>query len=239
MDFEGHVSSVSVFGAGGYGVGASFLMEAYSGGNLVASSSAAVGSGNQWIEIRLDAISPAADRVTITETTGKTAWVFDDLTFSDPAGLEAFCFGDGSGHGCPCGNISTAEEGCQNSSGVGALALANGPFSMAADQLTVDASGLIPGQAALLFSGTLEHNGGAGNIFGDGLLCVSGPITRLGVKIPDASGQATWGPGLVSSLVGAQVGDFRTLQVWYRDTAGMPCGSGFNLSNGLRGTILP
>ena len=55
---------------------------------------------------------------------------------------------------------------------------------------------------------------------------------RLGVRTPSATGAATWGPSL-GAVGGWSAGDTRYFQVWYRDPAGGPCASGFNLSNGL------
>ena len=73
---------------------------------------------------------------------------------------------------------------------------------------------------------------------GDGLLCVNGGIQRVGVSVPNASGDASWGPGIVGAL-GLGGGDTRYFQAWYRDTAGIPCGSGFNLSSALKLVVAP
>jgi hypothetical protein len=143
----------------------------------------------------------------------------------------AFCFGDGSGAPCPCGNTGMTGAGCQNSSGPGAMLNATGSNSISADDLGFVATGLIPGQSALLFSGTAQANGGLGVVLGDGLRCVGGSIRRLGVRVPDAFGNALWDPGYASSE-GWMSGDTRHFQVWFRDTAGGPCLSGFNLSSG-------
>jgi len=152
----------------------------------------------------------------------------------------AFCFGDGSGTLCPCGNPSAAGagEGCANSSGFGAEIVATGGASVAADDLRLLACRLLPGQAALLFAGPGVIAGGDGIVFGDGLRCVGGGVVRLGIRIPDEAGTAVWGPGL-RAAGGWASGDTRRFQVWYRDPLGSPCGSAFNLSNGLEVTINP
>ncbi|MFT7669635.1 MAG: plastocyanin [Planctomycetota bacterium] len=130
-----------------------------------------------------------------------------------------------------CGNPSSPGEGCANSSGSGATLTGAGSGVALLDDLTLSASNLIPGQAALLFVGTIEVNGGNGLAFGDGLRCAGGSVTRLGVRIPSAGGNATWGPGL-NSASNWSSGDTRNFQVWYRDSTGGPCGNQFNLSNG-------
>jgi Tol biopolymer transport system component len=144
-----------------------------------------------------------------------------------------YCFGDGSGAICPCGNWGAMGEGCANSSGSGALLETLGSPGVAADDLVFDASQLVPGQPALLFVGVNAINGGAGTQFGDGLRCAGGSVVRLGVTIPDSNGQAAWGPGL-GATGGWSAGDVRYFQVWYRDPSPPgPCGSGFNLTNGV------
>ena len=61
---------------------------------------------------------------------------------------------------------------------------------------------------------------------------------RLGVRTPDASGAAAWGPGL-GTQGGWQAGDTRRFQLWYRDPLGGPCGNGFNTSSGLEVVFTP
>jgi hypothetical protein len=145
-----------------------------------------------------------------------------------------YCFGDGGGANCPCGNASAAGdcEGCANSAGGGSRAGTSGSASLTADDLEVAADGMLPTQPALLFVGESSLGGGDGVAFGDGLQCAGTNIIRLGVEIPDGAGTASWGPGL-SVPAGWTPGDLRFLQVWYRDPSASPCGSGFNLSNGI------
>lgn len=75
-------------------------------------------------------------------------------------------------------------------------------------------------------------------MFGDGLRCAGGGVQRLGVRIPNENGVARFGPGLAESGQW-HAGDVKRFQVWYRDPAGTPCGTGFNLSNGLQISFLP
>jgi hypothetical protein len=142
-----------------------------------------------------------------------------------------FCFGDGSGSVCPCSNLGAAGEGCANSSGQGAVVGASGGASVANDNISFTARQLPIGKPALLFVGDAMMNGGAGSLFGDGLLCAGGNIQRFYVQFADAGGQANWGPGL-ATVGGWVAGDRRWFQVWYRDNTG-PCMNGFNTSNGV------
>lgn len=141
----------------------------------------------------------------------------------------SFCFGDGSGAVCPCGNLGGPEEGCANSSGFGALLTSSGSNSATADDLVLTGSQLPPGVPALFFSGTSVIAGGA--LFGDGLRCAGGQLTRIEVAFADAGGLAATSPGIAASL-GATPGTQSILQLWYRDPAG-PCGVQFNLSNAI------
>jgi hypothetical protein len=145
-----------------------------------------------------------------------------------------FCAGDGSLGPCPCGNAGAAGEGCANSSGVGAGLTALGTPSLAADDALFSATGLPAGVPSLLFSGTTET--GSALLFGDGLRCAGGSLTRLGVRFADGGGAASW-TGVLTAT-GALPGDRRTFQVWYRDSAG-PCGGGFNASSGVDLTVQP
>ncbi|MED6335809.1 MAG: lectin-like protein [Planctomycetota bacterium] len=156
----------------------------------------------------------------------------------DATAAGAYCFGDGSGSVCPCGNPGGTGEGCSNSTGAGATILATGSSSVSADDLGFMAAQLLPFQPALLFSGDNAVNNGDGVVFGDGLRCAGGAVKRLGVRNGDASGDASWGPGL-AILGGWQPGDTKRFQTWYRDPGGSPCGSGFNLSHGLEVAFMP
>jgi len=144
-----------------------------------------------------------------------------------------FCFGNG----CPCGN-DDATAGCANSTGSGALLTAGGTASASADNLTFTGTNLLPGQGALLFSGPNQVNGGVGLPFGDGLRCAGGGIIRLGVKMPDGTGTAVWGPAL--GVKGGWVaGDTVEFQGWYRDPGTSPCSNEFNTTHGVEIVFVP
>lgn len=145
-----------------------------------------------------------------------------------------YCGGDEQT--CPCANDGDS-GGCQNSTGGGARVFGHGSFSVGSDDFMLEALQLPAGTAVLLFAGDSAVNGRAGSTFGDGLLCVGGSLERLGLHVADATGGASWGPGLAGSA-GWIPGDQRFLQVWYRNPAG-PCGSGFNTSNAMAVTLVP
>lgn len=138
------------------------------------------------------------------------------------------CFG----LGCPCGNDGP-QEGCLNSTGQGATLLALGTTGVAADNLVLFAGQLPPGRVAVLFAGPGLLAGGSSQPFGDGLLCLSGPLWRLGAIQTSATGSGSWGPGLISGAGWVSPGDTRGLQVGYRDPQGSSCGTGFNVSHGV------
>jgi hypothetical protein len=151
---------------------------------------------------------------------------------------QGFCHGDGTAGSCPCGNLAGPGEGCANSGGAGAVLEGQGTGSVAQDSLQLSATGLLPGKAALAFAGGSLANGTTGVILGDGLRCAGAPVERLGVRLPDAQGSAAWGPGLVTQQ-GWSAGQTWRFQVWYRDIAASPCGSGFNLSGAYEVQLVP
>ncbi|MBI5362861.1 MAG: hypothetical protein HZA53_06755 [Planctomycetes bacterium] len=54
-----------------------------------------------------------------------------------------FCFGDGSGSACPCGNTGAIGHGCANSANANdALLTATGAASLANDTLVLDGTGM-------------------------------------------------------------------------------------------------
>lgn len=160
----------------------------------------------------------------------------DGLLRVDFAGddVSALCYGDGSGAVCPCGNLGAAGEGCRNSTGSGALMVHSGVPSVGTDTLVFSGSQLPATAPGLYFQGDLLGGGGAGTPFGDGLLCASGNIQRLGVVF-SAGGQSAYpgaGDPLISVKGAVSAGELRFYQLWYRDLTG-PCSGGFNTSNAL------
>jgi len=142
----------------------------------------------------------------------------------------------------PCGNYD-AHGGCLNSTGRGAVLQACGSGSVTTDDLVIEARQLPPGTSCLLFMG----GGQSFSPFGDGIRVASSGgvgLFRFGVRQADAQGAVVRGPGLVAQsqtfpLAGRiQAGQYWNFQAWYRNPAG-PCGSGFNLTNGLQVLFSP
>ena len=153
-----------------------------------------------------------------------------------------YCFGDGSGTACPCGNASAAiaHSGCLSSLGIGGRLIDSGASSLSADTFVLQGSDM-PSSSALYFQGTNALQGGAGVVFGDGLRCVSGTIARLATKLNAAGASQYPVPGdlPVSVRGGVVAPGVRTYQVWYRNAAAFCTASTFNLTNGLRVTWVP
>lgn len=149
---------------------------------------------------------------------------------------QGFCFGDGSGAACPCGNSGAADAGCASSiSAAGARLQSMGSASLTSDDLVLTGSGM-PSSAALYFQGTSMQSGGAGVAFGDGLRCAAGTVVRLGTKI-NALGGSRYpevGDEPISVRGAIAAPGIRTYQIWYRNAAAFCTSSTFNLSNGLR-----
>ncbi len=155
-----------------------------------------------------------------------------------PSFQAAFCFGDGSGAACPCGNNGAVGRGCASSvSAVGALLSASGAASITNDTFTLTGSAM-PNSSALYFQGTMQ----VASAFGDGLRCAGGSVVRLGTKqniggssrYPDGGDPTVSVRGLV---VGP--GAVHTYQVWYRNAANFCTPSTFNLTNGVAITWQP
>ena len=150
----------------------------------------------------------------------------------------AYCPGDGSGTPCPCGNdndgsLAGGLAGCANGSSAGGVLLyASGSASIAAADLVLHASGIPAHQPGLYFQGTTATNGGAGNPFGDGLRCAGNDVVRLEVDFANVAGTSRTSVDL-AAVGGVLAGEVRRYQFWYRDPLGTPCGSTFNLSNGV------
>ena len=170
------------------------------------------GLGAAWSERKLIEVLGSATEVRLTadfdgETLAVGNWTFNPpgsgtprtgAVFTGELSAASELFGDSYCHGdtnqCPCGFSTTfpGSLGCEGST-LGALLVGSGSASVAADATQMNAFGL-PGRVpALLFWGAPRV--GSPAPFGNGLLCVSGPFHRAGVRWGSSSGAATWDDG--------------------------------------------
>ncbi len=158
------------------------------------------------------------------------AFLLDLNTLATP-----FCFGDGTGTACPCGNSGAAGNGCASSVNAnGANISVSGNSSLSGDTLLLSGSGM-PDSSALYFQGTNQQAGGAGVVFGDGLRCAGGTVVRLKTvtNVAGASQYPQGGDPSVSVRGLVTTPGTRTYQIWYRNAAAFCTPSTFNLSNGV------
>lgn len=148
------------------------------------------------------------------------------------------CFGDMTAGVCPCGNIVSAESGCQNSTSSGATVLPGGTSSVSGDFFNLVAFGLPANRPAIAFVGSSSQFSATGAPFGDGLRCVGGPLQRLGTRVTGGAGEVTWGPGMAAQYGAWAPGDTSYFQVWYSDPFG-PCSTNSNVTNGVEVTFTP
>ena len=159
-----------------------------------------------------------------------------------------YCFADGSGTQCPCGNNSDGTvpgSGCANgASAAGAKLTASGDASLSNDTLVLSATGLDPNNSGLYFQANNDLS--PGNIWGDGLQCAGGQLKRLGVRFSSATGDSdtsAWATPISVKAGNVLAGDTKRYQLWYRDNSGgQPCGVGvndFNATNGYEITWTP
>lgn len=120
-----------------------------------------------------------------------------------------------------------------NSDNFGALIHLEGSSSLTAMDTTLVATCVPPGNFGLFFWGSTPGD----QAFGDGRLCIQGPLIRLTPPIQaDANGVAQVLLDNSSLSTPLEVGNRPHLQFWFRDPGG-PGGSGFNTSNGLKLTM--
>jgi sugar lactone lactonase YvrE len=200
------------------------------------------GAGEVWISGHYDSKIRGYDLLgNVLHEFDTTAQGNSTFMFMVPGStwVREYCFGDGSSGLCPCANNSVLETGCANSTGVGAHLTGSGSSDALADNLTLHVTGLPASQPVLLFSANNEIAPSAPSfLFGDGFRCAGGFVQRLGVVNASSMGDAFWGPNL-QAAGGWGPGDVRRFQAWYRDPVNSPCGTLFNLSNGLEVTFQP
>jgi hypothetical protein len=179
-----------------------------------------------------------ANETTVPDTGAGAAPVIDIGAYEFPAPtIESFCFGNGSGTLCPCGNDAPFFDntGCLSSLGVGGLLAASGVARLSNDTLLLSGTQMTQ-STCLYFQGTGRVNGGLGAVFGDGLRCVAGTVVRLVTRtnaggasqVPLAGEPTVSVRGLVT-----QPGSLRHYQVWYRNAAAFCTPDTWNLTNGV------
>jgi Tol biopolymer transport system component len=198
-----------------------------------ASSSSSISSDGHYVAF----VSSATNLVS-----GDTNGFADVFVRDREATFTPFCFGDGTGAACPCGNSGLAGRGCQNSASTGGAHLvAGGAPSLSADTLQFTSSGELPVSLSIFLQGSASI---AAVHYGDGLRCTGGLLKRL--RAENAVGGITVYPDGSETPVhtrSAALGDTiqpgftRYYQVYYRDANAAfcpsPTGSTFNVSNGM------
>jgi hypothetical protein len=177
-------------------------------------------------------------QVTIDSTPGIGSVNGFQLVLDTSTPSAPFCFGDGSGVACPCGNTGAIGHGCAHSINAnGGLLGGSGNASIAADTFVLQGTNM-PDSSALYFQGTTPIGAGTGAVFGDGLRCAGGSVVRLGTKTN--SGGASQFPSAGDPPISVQglnaPGNMRYYQVWFRNAAAFCTPSTFNLTNGVQVT---
>lgn len=162
---------------------------------------------------------------------------------------QTFCYGDGVAMQCPCGNSSPIgnNEGCLHAPGIGGRLVGysgtgTAPVSIANDNLVLHALRLPASTFVLFFQGTAPMAGGNGVGFGNGLLCLTGALTRMNVKATCGGQAGLPEPGEAAiSVQGAVVPGAYFYQGWFRTNPGFctTVPGFFNLTNGVRVTWAP
>jgi len=155
-----------------------------------------------------------------------------EMAVKEGSGLVStpYCFGDGSGTICPCGNSGATGNGCANGTyPSGANLSASGTLS----GVILDLTSGTPNQFALFFEGDFANAGGNGVVFGDGLRCAGGNVIRLHTEQMNGNGDATLTGTVQTNGGGGVPGQTLYYQGWYRDPQLSPCGFTFNLTNGV------
>ena len=167
-------------------------------------------------------------------------WHVDDVGLYNPnvsPGIP-YCFGDGSGAPCPCGNDNDGtlpEAGCGNGQYTsGARLSASGLASLSADTLVLHGENTEHNQSGLYFQA--DNDLSPGSIWGDGLRCAGGQLKRLGVRFSDGTGYSdtsVWATSISDKAGNITAGDTKYYQLWYRNPYQSPCATEFNTSNGV------
>ena len=165
--------------------------------------------------------------------------IADVILFMENESVEEslFCFGDGTGSACPCGNQGNPGHGCNNGNGT------SGGVNLASANLVVETGGLNPGDGTvdLIARGfdptttptvipiraTTTNNDGLGSFLADGLICIGRPVVRLKTR------QAIGGVFQLSAVHMAGPGEYFYQLVYDDPTRGFCSSETINTSNAL------
>lgn len=194
-----------------------------------------------------------AEALGLTTTRGGFGPFGDDMDGLDAVQLApvplSFCLAGASGVvPCPCANPGMPGAGCNNSSATGGATLtAAGASSLSGDTLVFTTAGEKPTALSIVLQGT--GISATGLVFGQGVRCVAGTLTRLYTKT--AVGGSITAPvgadpsvSVRSAALGSPIlaGTYRYYGVYYRDPTvlgGCPSSSTFNITNQLAVYWLP
>lgn len=166
---------------------------------------------------------------------------FNRVSFTATTAGVPFCYGDGSGASCPCGNSASAlsRQGCLHSGGVGMVLNTSGSASWALDNLVLTAEQCPLGNTGIMLCG--NQSTVPITLF-DGMECAFGQVIRL-------SGQFQTNGSASDTGIFAQdptgnyfvIGKTFTFQYASRDVAAgpSPCGSSANLSHAVKILLEP
>jgi uncharacterized membrane protein len=153
-----------------------------------------------------------------------------------------YCFGDGSGSACPCGNSGSTGHGCANSTdSSGGVLTSTGVASVSSDTLQLLGTHM-RATNCLYFQGTTQQ----ANPINSGIECVGGSLVRLGVEVNGVAGNSSYPktgsadlPISVKGMIPATGGTYQ-YQAWYRDNNATFCSGGTsNYTNGYAVTWTP
>ena len=195
-----------------------------------------------WHERRVDlsAYRGAQVKINFSFWTGDNAenamlgWLLDDVRIVAEPG-QTICPSPNYDNSCPCQSYFGVGGGCFNSLSKSATLFSDGTASLANDTLALRAADMPPGTAATLIQASAS---GAQVTFGDGVLCVTGSLVRLGTQFAP-TGSISWphpalGPISSAGSVSAAGGDY-FYQVIYRDAVPTHCTSAtFNQTSAQR-----
>ena len=198
------------------------------------------GSGSIHLVAPIDTTFAFSDPASGASGTVRLLGTFD----ASFALFSSLCSGEAGQTLCPCGNASPpgSGAGCLNSTGAGAKLSASGMPRVTNDTLVLSGASMPASVATLYFQGSGLQNGGAGDVFGDGVRCAGGSIIRLATKTNVGGASSVPGPGdPLISIKGAvpSAGATRYYQAWYRNAVSFCTSDTFNVSNAMAVIWMP